>query len=253
MQLPDPIYVGGSGISVSGNTINNTHSAGIGLKLSSGIFSVNDHVTTSSNNFAFYQSKLGAFWVGRDFAGIWSDATVGDNSFAAAGGYASNTNSIGLFNARATGNSSFAYGSYSTSFATGTCAIAFGSRLKSREFAGTVLGFANDTTDIPNPDENYTLTRRVFQIGNGTSSVASNALTILQNGNIGIGNTSETLAPTERLVVDGTVLSKYKELSADPTATELPAGYTGVFRNSTSGNTYLWANVGGTLIKVQLQ
>lgn len=41
-------------------------------------------------------------------------------------------------------------------------------------------------------------------------------------------------------------------LSADPTATELPAGTAAVFHNSTSGVTKLWANVAGTLKSVTL-
>lgn len=48
------------------------------------------------------------------------------------------------------------------------------------------------------------------------------------------------------------LVSALNTLSADPTATELPAGTAAVFHNSTSGVTALWANVGGTLKSVTL-
>lgn len=41
--------------------------------------------------------------------------------------------------------------------------------------------------------------------------------------------------------------------STDPTTADIPDGFTGVYKNSTTGNVYLWANVGGTLFKTQLQ
>lgn len=48
------------------------------------------------------------------------------------------------------------------------------------------------------------------------------------------------------------LVSAMNTLSADPTATELPAGTAAVFHNSTSGVTKLWANVAGTLKSVPL-
>jgi hypothetical protein len=40
--------------------------------------------------------------------------------------------------------------------------------------------------------------------------------------------------------------------STDPTTTDIPDGYSAVYKNSTSGLVYLWANIGGTLYKTQL-
>jgi hypothetical protein len=40
--------------------------------------------------------------------------------------------------------------------------------------------------------------------------------------------------------------------STDPTTTDIADGYSAVYKNSTSGNVYLWANIGGTLYKTQL-
>lgn len=68
------------------------------------------------------------------------------------------------------------------------------------------------------------------------------------SGKTGIGVEN----PVEKLEVNGSVLSKIKELSADPTAANIPDGYTMVVRNTTSGVTALWANVAGTLIKTAL-
>lgn len=67
-------------------------------------------------------------------------------------------------------------------------------------------------------------------------------------GNVGIGTT----APNEKLDVDGVVKSKFKTLSADPTTTDIPTGYTMLVKNTTSGVLKLWANDGGTLKSVTL-
>ncbi|HXS58991.1 MAG TPA: hypothetical protein VN726_22865 [Hanamia sp.] len=40
--------------------------------------------------------------------------------------------------------------------------------------------------------------------------------------------------------------------SSDPTTTDIPDGYSAVYKNSTSGNVYLWVNISGTLLKTQL-
>jgi hypothetical protein len=62
------------------------------------------------------------------------------------------------------------------------------------------VGVYNDNTDSPDPSfEN--LSDRIFQVGNGSGSLArSNAITILRNGNFGIGTTN----PLVRLhIIDG--------------------------------------------------
>ena len=93
-------------------------------------------------------------------------------------------NAWGSFNT-VTGNSATALGS--SNIASGTLAIAAGSYLKSKSFGGTVTGLYNDSTNAANPLAINSL-NRIFQVGNGTADNArSNALTILQNGNIGIG------------------------------------------------------------------
>lgn len=67
------------------------------------------------------------------------------------------------------------------------------------------------------------------------------------SGNIARLGTEAGGTGTKRsLVVD------INTLSADPTTSDLPAGSSAVFHNSTSGVTKIWANVGGTLKSVAL-
>jgi len=100
----------------------------------------------------------------------------------------------------ATGGSTTAIGGYSFSTGEQTFAKARGS---------FTAGLWNDNTD--NPDATTTaFNDRLFQIGNGSANNArSNALTVLHNGNIGIGTTN----PTARLqVMDSAVLFSAESL-----------------------------------------
>lgn len=105
---------------------------------------------------------------------------VGSNNIASGGG------------AIALGNGTISSGSYSTTtgyqtMAPGYISTASGLATKSKSYAGTVIGIYNDSTNAPNESGPNAL-NRIFQVGNGTADNArSNALTILQNGNIGIG------------------------------------------------------------------
>lgn len=133
-------------------------------------------------------------------------------SSATASGY--NSTSIGL-NSTASGNYSTAIGtgtnaggnnSTATGFGTtasGTSATSIGYLTQARgdgstsmgyvtlakAYGGSAAGLYNDTLDNPLPATPFAADR-IFQIGNGTANNArSNALTILRNGNTGIGNT----------------------------------------------------------------
>jgi len=95
-----------------------------------------------------------------------------------------NSTSMGSLT-RAIGNSSTSMGSETTALGDFSASIGIGTIAKGR---GTIAaGSWNDDTDNPfsattNP------TDRIFQIGNGSSnSVRSNAVTVLRNGNTGIG------------------------------------------------------------------
>jgi Head domain of trimeric autotransporter adhesin len=93
----------------------------------------------------------------------------------------------------ARGLSSAALGASSVASADYSTAIGVG--LVSNSRYSLVIGFSNDTSDI----------NRIFEIGNGFSGVRSNALTVLKNGNTGLG----TAAPTTTLEVNGGIKTKY--------------------------------------------
>ena len=97
----------------------------------------------------------------------------------------------------AMGYGSIAQGGYTLaggfrSVAVADYSVALGEYSKAKSVSSTVIGRFNDTSN----------TNRLFEIGNGTADNArSNALTVLINGNTGIGTTN----PTNPLSINGTV------------------------------------------------
>lgn len=163
----------------------------------------------------FVPSKA-AFRAGRATGTQWNIDSIGNYSFA--GG--SNTKALGIYatafgNAtRAFGNTSFAAGSGSNaigdysismgfntistgdfSFSTGTSTTARGANAtamgyfnKVKNFAGTAVGMFNDTSDVVADPATAAAADRIFVVGNGnTDATRSNALTVLKNGNVGLG------------------------------------------------------------------
>jgi hypothetical protein len=129
-------------------------------------------------------------------SGINSTA-MGQNTMASAlNSTAMGQNTIAAGNySTAMGFYTTAQGYYSTSLGYQTTASAEGSTsmgngTKSKSYGGLVIGHFNDSTNAANPTAINAL-NRIFQIGNGTSDVArSNAITVLQNGKVGIGTTT---------------------------------------------------------------
>jgi hypothetical protein len=135
-----------------------------------------------------------AFGSGSSAIGDYS-VSIGDNTFASG---ASST-AFGYYNA-ASGSRSVAMGSNNT--ASGAQSTAMGASNTAQSFGETVLGI-NAVTGSGSATS-FSSTDRLFAIGNGTNtSNRSNALTILKNGNTGIG----TSTPTNRLQVIGSSLS----------------------------------------------
>jgi hypothetical protein len=138
---------------------------------------------------------LGTHWdntnIGRySFAGGLN--TIANGDYSTALGYnllASGSFSTALgHSAVASGNFSLATGLFTN--ATGSGSTAMGISTKSKSYGGFVAGTYNDSTNAADPVD-YNSLNRIFQIGNGTADNArSNAMTILQNGNIGIGTTT---------------------------------------------------------------
>jgi trimeric autotransporter adhesin len=103
---------------------------------------------------------------------------------------------IGTLN-NAVGENSLASGFYAA--ASGEASFAFGVNTKSKHFGGTVVGIYNDTANSANPVA-INAANRVFQIGVGSAdNNRKNALTVLQNGYIGVSE----LNPLSLLHISG--------------------------------------------------
>ena len=186
----------------------------------------NPPISGDGRRMMWYADK-GAFRVGYASGNNWDKIQVGNYSFVS--GYASiasgdhsiamglNNNAIGIYSL-ALGNNSFANtdnsiaigtGSFANGFSAtalgiqntsnGRYASALGYNNIANALGGTVVGMLNDATDTP--DQNDTSSAdRIFQVGNGyydanlDDYIRSNALTVLRNGNTGIGTTTPTLA-----------------------------------------------------------
>jgi Hep_Hag. len=102
--------------------------------------------------------------------------------------------------AKATGVYSYAMGYRAQ--ASNDMAVAIGNETRARSYGSIAFGSLNDTSDVIIPG-NSLPTDRLFQIGNGTVAGRSNAMTVLRNGNTGLG----ILQPLARFHVDnGAVL-----------------------------------------------
>ena len=111
---------------------------------------------------------------------------------------ASGTNSTALgYATRASADVSIAMGDQT--IASGISSTAMGINTKSKSFGGTVVGLYNDSTTVGSTTA-INNANRIFQIGNGTAdNTRSNAVTVLQNGNVGIGITN----PVTKLDIAG--------------------------------------------------
>jgi hypothetical protein len=102
-------------------------------------------------------------------------------STTATGAFSTSMGSVTL----ASGESSTSMGSVTV--ASGSSSTAMGNETKSKSFGGFTAGLFNDSTNAASATTINPL-NRIFQIGNGTANNArSNAITVLQNGNVGIG------------------------------------------------------------------
>jgi len=105
----------------------------------------------------------------------------------------------------ASGSRSTAFGHYTT--ASGSYSTAFGYYTKANTYAMLAFGRFNDTTKNHGTSSYYNWydDDPIFVIGNGTADInRKNALTILKNGNTGIG----TSTPAYKLDVNGEIVSR---------------------------------------------
>jgi len=112
-----------------------------------------------------------------------------------AGGHYSTSMGVGT---NASGDASTSLGYYTT--ASGFYSTSMGISNVAKAIGSLSIGVYNDDTDNPSPSTEAA-TDRIFQIGNGTNNINArrNALTVLRNGNIGIG----TVTPAKQLEVIG--------------------------------------------------
>jgi hypothetical protein len=124
----------------------------------------------------------------------------GNAAFATGtGSSATGSSSVAMgWNPVASGGTSFALGSVAT--ASGNYSTAMGSNTTAYSGYETVIGRYN-AVYTPQSITGWDNADRLFVIGNGTADGAgrSNALTVLKNGNVGIG----VVDPTTRLDIDG--------------------------------------------------
>lgn len=153
--------------------------------------------------FIWYGGKA-ALRAGAVSGQAWNNANIGNYSAAfgidnrAAGLYSF---SVGLNNTAAASHT-IAIGNGNQANQVGTVAIgtanvvrnfngmAFGNGLIVKAVNSIAVGVQNDTSDIQRPVGSGADTDRLFQIGNGFGSTRSNAVTVLNNGNVGIGTVS---------------------------------------------------------------
>jgi hypothetical protein len=212
---------------VDGFLVSGTNSLGADVEISGG------------GSRMFFNPKTGAFRAGSVSGGQWDQANLGQNSFATgrntiagfyavalghsttASGYSSvamgefslaegafsvamggDATAIGE-SAIAIGESATADGDLSVAFSQGTAlganSIAHGQGVFARSGYEVALGRYN-TAYTPTSVGGFNVNDRAFVIGNGTSNaLRSNALTVMKNGNVGIG----TDTPSATLHVDG--------------------------------------------------
>lgn len=119
------------------------------------------------------------------------DAALTFGIYSTASGYSSAT----------IGSSNVAQGTYAISlgfnnWAVADNSIAMGANNVARALFSTALGYSNVALSpnslVIGSYNDTTLTDKLFEIGNGSFSARSNALTVLRNGNLGIGNINPT-------------------------------------------------------------
>jgi hypothetical protein len=155
------------------------------------------------------------------------DATA-IGTYATASGIESTA--LGTFTT-ASGWESTAMGTFTT--ASGYASTVMGYKTISKSYGGFVTGLLNDSTNAANPSGINPL-NRIFQIGNGTFETArSNAMTVLQNGNTGIGTTT----PAYMLTVKNDINVDNGDANAGTTTNTLKFGGNGTGESIGSNRT----------------
>ncbi len=191
---------GGSSVTVgSNNTASGGNSIAIGNLCSATNSSYSFGSSASASNTAAMAIGVNVTASGNTSLamGYFTNATGTVATTLGYATYASGTYSMATgYNTTASGSYAIANGGLT--YATGDYSSADGLFNRSKSFAGFVAGCYNDSANAADP-LNFNTSNRLFQIGNGTADNArSNAMTVLGNGNTGLG----IVAPDLNLVVN---------------------------------------------------
>lgn len=117
------------------------------------------------------------------------------------------------YETKATNNDAAAFNQLTIASGVGSFAAGTGTRAKG--LSASAFGRYNDDTDTPNPSATAP-GDRIFQIGNGTADNArSNALTVLRNGNVGIGTITPQVPLQFAPAASGKKVSLYRGATGD--------------------------------------
>lgn len=154
-----------------------------GPPIASGATSFSPAIQGAGTRLLWYPGKA-AFRTGGVDGTQWDKGNIGTYSFAS-----------GLGTIASQGYAT-AMGFYTIS--SGAASVALGNQTTAKALGALTIGSLNDATDNPDP-LNINPTDRLFQIGNGYGFTPGNAMTVLRNGNTGIG----TINPTATLHIKG--------------------------------------------------
>jgi len=200
----------------------NLHVSGLNGILSTGTFGSGTLAATGAGTRLLWYPNKAAFRVGSVGGTQWDDANIGSYSTA-----------MGR-NTTASGNWSTAMGVVTTASGYYSTAIGYGTTAQS--LSGLAIGRYNVGGGTSN---SWVASDPVFEIGIGSSSsVKANALTVLKNGNVGIGTTT----PTQALEVAGTAKADVHVSQSSLGSSATPASG-GVYADNV---VYAWANVAST-------
>jgi hypothetical protein len=163
----------------------------------------NPPISGAGTRMMWYPDKA-AFRVGYAFGDEWNKDNIGDYSFASGWGTKANGYAATSIGASTTASGVCALASGSGSIASGFCSTVMGRNTEAKAFFSFSIGANNDNSDNPSIFSTQP-TDRIFQIGNGPAFAnRSNALTVLRNGNLGLGITT----PNAPLQFANTVLNR---------------------------------------------
>lgn len=177
----------------------------------------------------------GAFRAGKALNDKWEDSQIGLNSVAFGVDNLAKGNGAAVLGAssQAIGFNAVAMGKEVSAIGYESLASGFHTSAKAR--ASWVSGSYNDVSDNPSPTLENPLDR-IFQIGNGDENLQRNAVTVLRNGNVGIGSTA--LSPSYLLDVGGRARIRHSGVTAGihfNNSANVPGGFVGMVNDSKIG------------------